>query len=64
MSALNGDRARFRKNRRRKLAHRQRIWALMARLRAEAGVNAARVSDRRVSVADQDQIAAGALPSS
>ena len=34
MSALNGDRARFRKDRARKLRHRQRIHALAIRLRA------------------------------
>jgi hypothetical protein len=33
MSARNGDRARFHKERKRKLHHRQRIRALMARLR-------------------------------
>lgn len=36
MSALNGDRARFRKNRKRKLHHRQRIRALMTQLRKKA----------------------------
>ena len=34
MSALNGDRARFHKDRARKLRHRQRIHALAIRLRA------------------------------
>jgi hypothetical protein len=33
MSALNGDRARFHKDRKRKLHHRQRIQALAAKLR-------------------------------
>jgi hypothetical protein len=33
MSKLNGDRARFQKDRKRKLRHRQRIQALMAGLR-------------------------------
>jgi len=40
MSERNGDRARFQKNRKRKLQHRQRIQALLTRLRkrtAEAG---------------------------
>ena len=36
MSALNGDRARFHKDRKRKLHHRQRIQALAARLRKPA----------------------------
>ncbi len=36
MSELNGDRARFQKNRQRKLRNRQRIRALMTRLRREA----------------------------
>jgi len=33
MSARNGDRARFQKDRRRKLRHRQRVHALLAGLR-------------------------------
>jgi hypothetical protein len=37
MSALNGDRARFHKDRKRKLQHRQRIQALAARLRKQSG---------------------------
>jgi hypothetical protein len=36
MSARNGDRARFHKDRKRKLHHRQRIQALMAGLRKRA----------------------------
>jgi hypothetical protein len=36
MSERNGDRARFHKDRRRKLRHRQRIQALMLRLRTRA----------------------------
>jgi hypothetical protein len=32
MSERNGDRARFQKNRKRELLHRQRVHALMARL--------------------------------
>jgi hypothetical protein len=35
MSARNGDKARFQKDRRRKLAKRQRIQALVARARAD-----------------------------
>lgn len=36
MSARNGDKARFQKDRKRKLAKRQRIQALVARTRGEA----------------------------
>lgn len=36
MSELNGDRARFQKNRQRKLRNRQRSWALTTALRGEA----------------------------
>jgi hypothetical protein len=36
MSERNGDRARFQKDRKRKLHHRQRIHALMASLRKRA----------------------------
>jgi hypothetical protein len=36
MSARNGDRARFYKDRKRKLHHRQRIRAFMAKLRKQA----------------------------
>jgi hypothetical protein len=36
MSARNGDKARFHKDRRRKLAKRQRVQALVARPRAAA----------------------------
>jgi uncharacterized membrane protein len=39
MSQRNGDRARFQKDRRRKLRHRQRIQALLAKLRAKAVEN-------------------------
>jgi hypothetical protein len=35
MSARNGDKARFQKDRKRKLAKRQRIQALVARARAD-----------------------------
>jgi hypothetical protein len=41
MSARNGDRARFYKDRKRKLHHRQRIRALMAGLRKRADSEAA-----------------------
>jgi len=36
MSELNGDRARFRKDRKRKLLHRQRIQSLLAELQKRA----------------------------
>lgn len=49
MSALNGDRARFQRNRQRKMLRRQRIQALVIGLRKTA--DQARVSDR---VADAD----------
>jgi len=39
MSKRNGDRARFQKDRARKLAHRQRIQALLTRLRDRAGTS-------------------------
>ena len=35
MSELNGDRARFQKNRKRKLRHRQRVRELVKALRAQ-----------------------------
>lgn len=38
MSALNGDRARFQKNRKRKLEQRQRVRLLVARLRKKVGL--------------------------
>jgi hydroxylamine reductase (hybrid-cluster protein) len=40
MSERNGDRARFHKDRKRKLHHRQRIQALMTALRKRAGEEA------------------------
>ena len=46
MSQRNGDRARFQKNRKRKLLHRQRIWALMARLREKADGNNAPLAEQ------------------
>ena len=39
MSERNGDRARFQKNRRRKLLHRQRVHALIARLRQQVSAD-------------------------
>jgi hypothetical protein len=41
MSERNGDRARFQKDRKRKLLHRERIQALRARLRKRADEDAA-----------------------
>jgi hypothetical protein len=41
MSERNGDRARFQKNRKRKLHHRQRIRALMTGLKKRATEDAA-----------------------
>lgn len=41
MSARNGDRARFNKDRKRKLLHRRRIQALVALLKKRADENAA-----------------------
>jgi hypothetical protein len=52
MSARNGDRARFHKDRKRKLQHRQRIQALVAGLRRR-GDEAA--SARVGSLSAQDQ---------
>ena len=46
MSELNGDRARFQKNRKRKLLHRQRIQALLTRLRKRADENASGAAAR------------------
>jgi hypothetical protein len=62
MSERNGDRARFQKNRRRKLLHRQRIHAFVARLRIRAepsGTNGTSVTrtlkDVQASMAMQDE---------
>jgi hypothetical protein len=52
MSARNGDRARFHKDRTRKLRHRQRIRALMAALRKRADEEASR---RVASLAMHDE---------
>jgi hypothetical protein len=52
MSALNGDRARFNKDRKRKLLHRQQIQALAERLRkrieepAPSGAPSGRMHDK------------------
>jgi hypothetical protein len=52
MSALNGDRARFHKDRKRKLRHRQRIQALAARLRKRTEEQA---SSRKASGSMHDE---------
>jgi hypothetical protein len=52
MSQRNGDRARFQKNRKRKLRHRQRIRALVTGLRNRR--DAAASADRSVTVAFTD----------
>jgi len=49
MSERNGDKARFQKNRKRKLHHRQRIRALMAGLRQATAENASGSVDRSVT---------------
>jgi hypothetical protein len=51
MSQRNGDRARFQKNRKRKLRHRQRIRALVTGLRNRRDAASA---DRSVTVAFTD----------
>jgi hypothetical protein len=48
MSQRNGDRARFQKNRKRKLHHRQRIRALLTTLRNKRDADAS--ADRRLTV--------------
>jgi hypothetical protein len=50
MSQRNGDRARFQKDRRRKLRHRQRIQALIAALRAKAAGNSSAITARSPSL--------------
>jgi len=52
MSERNGDRARFDKDRKRKLHHRQHIQALMARLRKRAAEEA---SSRAASLNMHDE---------
>jgi hypothetical protein len=52
MSARNGDRARFHKNRRRKLHHRQRVQALIAGQRKRVDEAAA---SRVASLGMQDE---------
>lgn len=52
MSRVNGDRARFQKDRKRKLLHRQRIRAFMARQRRQTDADA---SSRAASMRMQDE---------
>ncbi len=52
MSERNGDRARFQKNRQRKLRHRQRIRALVTELRNRTVVSAS--ADQSVTVTFTD----------
>ena len=55
MSELNGDKARFQKNRKRKLQNRQRIRALVARLTAKPLEDASDPITRAASVAMHDE---------
>jgi hypothetical protein len=56
MSELNGDKARFQKNRKRKLKNRQRIRALLARLAAKPVEDASGATiTRAASLAMQDE---------
>jgi hypothetical protein len=50
MSERNGDRARFQKNRKRKLRHRQRVHALVVTLRKRAEGVSSRAASRAASV--------------
>jgi hypothetical protein len=49
MSERNGDRARFQKDRKRKLHHRQRIHAVKALLRKRADEESTRVASRKMT---------------
>jgi hypothetical protein len=58
MSERNGDRARFQKSRKRKLLHRQRIEALLTRLREPTSERQPETADdasRAASLAMQDE---------
>jgi hypothetical protein len=61
MSERNGDRARFQKNRKRKLLHRQRIQALVAGLR-KTTEHAAVTADRNVTATFTDAAARATSP--
>jgi hypothetical protein len=45
MSKRNGDRARFQKDRKRKMRHRERIQALVAGVRKKSGEDASRTAE-------------------
>jgi hypothetical protein len=49
MSERNGDKARFQKDRKRKLLRRQRVHALMARVRGRAGGESTGAASRRMN---------------
>jgi uncharacterized protein YbaP (TraB family) len=55
MSQLNGDKARFQKNRRRKLQNRQQSRELVARLAAERAEDTSRARTRAGSLAIQEE---------
>jgi len=55
MSKLNGDKARFQKNRKRKLRNRQRSRALVARLGAKSVEDASGAITRAASLAMSDE---------
>ena len=55
MSERNGDKARFQKNRKRKLQHRQRIRALVARLAAKPVEDASGAITHAASLAMHDE---------
>lgn len=55
MSELNGDKARFRKNRKRKLQNRQRVRELLARLAAKPVEDASSAAARAASLAMQNE---------
>lgn len=54
MSERNGDRARFQKNRKRKLHHRQRIQALVTGLLKRTDEHASGAADRSVAATFTD----------
>jgi hypothetical protein len=54
MSERNGDKARFQKNRKRKLRHRQRIRALMAGVRTKSDEDASNAAARSVTATSTD----------
>jgi len=49
MSERNGDKARFQKNRKRKLLFRQRVQALMAKVRKRADGQSSGAASRRMN---------------